>query len=158
MSLSRVSYLESWEHHPPPFLRRSSPGDVGSEDEGSGGPRSLENAEVALFSSSFPSSFPVHVVRRKLSFNPYAGRGWTQSSASAAEEERRSRLQSEFGSGTNISDLPSPRHIAESLTTEGALRDSNVNFASTIPAFEVSKAKRIGNRPPRIVMKCATHA
>jgi hypothetical protein len=124
---------------------------VASEDGGSVGRRSLDNPEAVFLSSSFPSSLSASAVRRKLSFNPYAGRGWTQSAADDTEEDRTSLLRSDFGSVTNISDLPSIRAAENPATAEIVLRDPNWNLAETTPAFEVSEGKRIGKGPHLII-------
>lgn len=141
MSLNRVSYLESWEQHPPPFIRQRSTASAASADEES---RHVhESTEAALLSSSFPSSSHHRAVRHKLSFNPYAGRGWGHSSAQEADEERRSLLRSDHGDADG-SDNPAQRRDGEELLTEFVFEDPNWNLAETRGAYEVSKGKRIG--------------
>lgn len=162
MSLSRVSYLESWEHHPPSFIRQHrDSNDFGSGDDNDNDRDDDESAhdarahahahddisEQALLSSSFPSTFPGRSIRHKLNFNPYAGRGWTHSSV-AADEETRSLLRSDIGSRTNLSELASVRgaddpQVAAVAAAEVAFRDPNWNLAETTPAFEVGRGKRV---------------
>ncbi|CRG83507.1 Protein FMP42 [Talaromyces islandicus] len=149
MSLSRVSYLESWEHQPPPFIRQQRE----STDFGSGDDNDDDSAhdshvqddvpEAGLLSSSFPSTFPARSIRHKLNFNPYAGRGWAHSSA-AADEETLSLLRSDIGSVTNLSELASVRAADDSQAlAEVAFKDPNWNLAETTPAFEVDHRKRV---------------
>lgn len=150
MSLSRISYLESWEHQPPPFIRQHrDSNDFGSGDDNDDdhsthdghGPDDI--SEAALISSSFPSTFPGRAIRHKLNFNPYAGRGWAHSSA-AADEETRSLLRSDIGSVTNLSELASVRATDDpQVVAEVAFKDPNWNLAETTPAFEVSQTKRV---------------
>lgn len=147
MSLGRVSYLESWEHHPPPFIRKQSFGDRASGDEESTHDHDQEEsseAEAAFLPSSFPSTFPHRTVRHKLSFNPYAGRGWTQSSAAETDDERLSLLGSDIVTGPNILDLPQGRVADENIATEAVFQDPKWDTAETTPAFEVNSGKRIG--------------
>jgi hypothetical protein len=157
MSLSRVSYLESWEHQPPPFIRQHrDSNDFGSGDDNDNDDNNNDNdsahphddiSEAALLSSSFPSTFPGRAIRHKLNFNPYAGRGWAHSSA-AADEETRSLLRSDIGSVTNLSELASVRgtddpQVAAAAAAEVAFKDPNWNLAETTPAFEVGHGKRV---------------
>ncbi|KAH8690047.1 putative MFS transporter Fmp42 [Talaromyces proteolyticus] len=161
MSLSRVSYLESWEHQPPPFIRYRGGGgaDSGAEDndnDEASPSLNVPNAhyesegdddQAALFSSSFPSTVPARSIRHKLTFNPVAGRGWTHSSVvslGGGDEETRSLLGSGIGSVTNFSELgASVRATDDQAVQEIGFKDPNWNLAETIPAFEVSKAKRV---------------
>lgn len=145
MSLNRVSYLESWEQHPPPFIRQRSTASAASDDEESRNIR--ESTEAAFLSSSFPSSSHHRTVRHKLSFNPYAGRGWAHSSAAEPDEERRSLLRSDHGDA-NGSDHPAPEREGEEALTEFVFKDPNWNLAETRGAYEVSKGKRIGRLSP----------
>ncbi|OKL63533.1 hypothetical protein UA08_01206 [Talaromyces atroroseus] len=148
MSLGRVSYLESWEHHPPPFIQRRSFSDRQISGDGEStshqGQEEVSEADAAFLpSSSLPSSFPSRAVRHKLSFNPYAGRGWTHSSAAETDDEHISLLGSDIGPGSNISDLVQARVAEEGVAAEAVFHDPKWDTAETTPAFEVSSRKRI---------------
>ncbi|KAL1964556.1 hypothetical protein VTN77DRAFT_6853 [Rasamsonia byssochlamydoides] len=145
MSLNRVSYLESWEQHQLPFIRQRSAASAASYDGESGDVHVHDASEAAILSSSFPSSSRHRAVSHKLSFNPYAGRGWAHSSASAAaeaDEERRSLLRSENGEA-NGSDRLTARGGEDAFPTELVFEDPNWNLAETRAAYEVSRGKRI---------------
>jgi hypothetical protein len=102
-----------------------------------------EPPEAAPLSSSFPSSFPHRTITHKVSFNPYAGPSWAQSSAADAEE-RRSLLRSEYGDSIISNHLAPGDRGEELLPEEIVFKDPNLNLAETQGAYEVSKGKRIG--------------
>lgn len=140
MSLGRVSYLESWEHHPPPFIRRPSFGDgAASGDEESINRHSrTQSPDPHFFPSSLPSSFPSRAVRHRLSFNPVAGRGWAHSFATEPDEEQRPLFRSDVSPDLTIRDA-GPARLAE----EDVFQDPKWDTAETTPAFEVNSGKRI---------------
>jgi hypothetical protein len=145
MSLGRVSYLESWEHHPPAFIQRSSFSRVSGDGESVSNQDQEEGseAEVPFLPSSLPSTFPSRAVRHKLSFNPYAGRGWMHSSAVETDDEHISVLGSDIVPGSHISDLTQTRLPEERVAAEAVFHDPKWDTAETTPAFEVSSGKRI---------------
>lgn len=144
MSLGRVSYLEAWEHHPPPFIRQRSSSDLASGDgESPTGRRVPEDSlEASFLPSSLPSAFPSRSVRHKLSFNPYAGGGWT-SSVTEPDEEHRPLFRTESGPGSNVGGSVPARVAEEGLAAEAVFSDPKWDTAETTPAFEVSSGKRI---------------
>jgi hypothetical protein len=145
MSLPRVSYLESWEQHPPPLVRQAPQRDHESTMALDGGepeaPQILDPATV--LSSSFPSTFGHRTVRHRLSFNPYAGPAWGHSSAVASEDDRRSLLRSDIDDArdvpTSIRDLG-----ADTIRPEYVFPDPSWDIAPTTGAYEISKGRRIG--------------
>lgn len=153
MSLSRVSYLESWEHQPPPFVRRRTITEDEENDDGQATPRASQaqnhdewDTDTLFLSASYPSTLPSHTIRHKLSFNPYAGRGWAHSSSAAAaqaaiDEERRSLLPADEVSPGSVTNGRSKGD--DPLAREIGFRDPNWHFAETTAAFEVSRSKRI---------------
>lgn len=145
MSLGRVSYLESWEHHPPPFIRRPSFGDVtASGDEESINRHSRTQSPDPRFSpSSLPSSFPSRAVRHKLSFNPVAGRGWAHSSATEPDEEQRPLFRPDVSPDLTIQDAGPARLAEDGIAAEDVFQDPKWDTAETTPAFEVNRGKRI---------------
>jgi hypothetical protein len=150
MSLPRISYLESWEQQPPPLLRQQSnqehqpPFTLDCDET-----ESIETLNHTQFlSSSFPSGSGHRTVRHRLSFNPYSGRGWSQSSAADTDEERRSLLRSDV---IEVSDGFEPAKAqADPLPTEYVFQDPNWETAETTAAYEVSKGMRIGMYCPRL--------
>lgn len=145
MSLGRVSYLESWEHHPPPFVRRPSLGDgaTSGDEESINRYSRTQSPDPQFFPSSLPSSFPSRAVRHKLSFNPVAGRGWAHSSANEPDEEQRPLFRSDFSPDLNGRDAGSARLAEEGIAAEDVFQDPKWDTAETTPAFEVNRAKRI---------------
>ncbi|EEA26704.1 hypothetical protein TMatcc_005012 [Talaromyces marneffei ATCC 18224] len=145
MSLGRVSYLESWEHQPPPFIRRPSFGDgAASGDEESINRHSrTQSPDPHFFPSSLPSSFPSRAVRHRLSFNPVAGRGWAHSSATEPDEEQRPLFKSDISPDLTIRDAGPARLAEEGIAAEDVFQDPKWDIAETIPAFEVNSGKRI---------------
>lgn len=147
MSLPRVSYLESWEQHPPPLVCQSSQRDHESTialdaGESPGTPQILD--PTTLLSSSFPSTFGHRTIRHKLSFNPYAGPAWGHSSAVASEEDRRSVLRSE--TTDDARDVPTiVRDFgSDPVRPEYVFSDAGWDVAPTTGAYEISKGRRIG--------------
>lgn len=154
MSLNRVSYLESWEQHPPPFVRSTGGGAEGTEgsiisdEHGRLAPGSPDLLAQPFLSSSLPSRSIPRTVRHKLSFNPVIGRGWREPSVTFdTEEDRRSLLQwtQRFG------ELPeaAPEHTVDEeeiayAPPEIVFKDPLWGVAETTPAYEVGKLKRIG--------------
>jgi hypothetical protein len=145
MSLGRVSYLESWEHHPPPFIRRPSFGDgAASGDEESINRHSrTQSPDPHFFPSSLPSSFPSRAVRHKLSFNPVAGRGWAHSFANELDEEQRPLFRSDVSPDLTIRDAVPARLAEEGIAAEHVFQDPKWDTAETTPAFVVNSGKRI---------------
>ncbi|OXV11285.1 hypothetical protein Egran_00954 [Elaphomyces granulatus] len=146
MSLPRVSYLESWEQHPPPLVCQSSQRDHESTialdaGESPGTPQILD--PTTLLSSSFPSTFGHRTIRHKLSFNPYAGPAWGHSSAVASEEDRRSLLRSD--TTDDVRDVPTiVRDFgSDPVRPEYVFSDSGWDVAPTTGAYEISKGRRI---------------
>lgn len=145
MSLGRVSYLESWEHHPPPFIQRPSFGDgAASGDEESLNRHSrTQSPDPHFFPSSLPSSFPSRAVRHRLSFNPVVGRGWAHSSATEPDEEQRPLFRSDISPDLTIRDAGPARLAEEGIAAEDVFQDPKWDTAETTPAFEVNSGKRI---------------
>lgn len=144
MSLGRVSYLESWEHHPPAFIRRPSFGDgPASGDEESINRHSRTQSPDPHFSpSSLPSSFPSRAIHHKLSFNPIAGRGWAHSSLTAPDEEQRPLFRPDVSPDLTIQDAGPARLAEDGIAAENVFQDPKWDTAETTPAFEVSSGKR----------------
>lgn len=155
MSLGRVSYLESWEHQPPSFLRRSSFGDgeeaSGDDESGSSRQSRAQSPDLSFRPSSLPTSITNRVVRHRLSFNPIAGRGWAHSSAAAAaavavaepEEEQIPLFQADLSPDVTDRDAGTMRWDEAGTAVENFFQDPEWNFAETTPAFEVTSGKRI---------------
>ncbi|EED19076.1 MFS transporter Fmp42, putative [Talaromyces stipitatus ATCC 10500] len=145
MSLGRVSYLESWEHHPPPFIRRQpSFNDAASGDGETISRHSrAQSPDTAFLHSSLPSSFSNRAVRHRLSFNPVVGRGWAHSSAAEPDEEHRPLFRSDVSPDLTVRDGVSARLAEEGVAVEDVFRDPKWDTAVTTPAFEVSSGKRI---------------
>lgn len=154
MSLGRVSYLESWEHQPPSFLRRSSfffsdGGEASGDDEsGSSQQSRTQSPDLSFRPSSLPTSITNRVARHRLSFNPIAGRGWTHSSAAAAaaaepEEEQIPLFQADLSPDVTDRDVGTLRWNETETAVENVFQDPKWNFAETTPAFEVTSGKRI---------------
>ncbi|RAO65222.1 uncharacterized protein BHQ10_001234 [Talaromyces amestolkiae] len=139
MSLGRVSYLESWEHHPPAFIRRPSFGDgPASGDEESINRHSRTQSPDPHFSpSSLPSSFPSRAIHHKLSFNPIAGRGWAHSSLTAPDEEQRPLFRPDVSPDLTIQDAGPARLAEDGIAAENVFQDPKWDTAETTPAFEV---------------------
>lgn len=152
MSLNRFSYLESWEQHPPPFLRQGTggiPEDApDSTSDGRLSPGPPESFTQPFLSSSVPSRSIPRTIRHKLSFNPVSGPGWGEpSSTFDTEEERRSPIpwnQQYVGSAEAA---PEPAVEEEDIVyapPDIVFKDPQWGVAETTGAYEVSKIKRIG--------------
>jgi hypothetical protein len=155
MSLNRFSYLESWEQHPPPFLRQSggaaaegAQDSTVSDEHGRLSPGPPESYTQPTLSSSLPSKSLPRTVRHKLSFNPVSGRGWGEpSSRFETEEERRSFIHwnQQYGESPHAS--PEPPVEEEEIVyapPEIVFKDPIWGAVETTGAYEVSKIRRIG--------------
>ncbi|KAJ9271082.1 hypothetical protein DTO212C5_2740 [Paecilomyces variotii] len=135
MSLHRVSYLESWQHSPPAFLRRRG-SNASSHDE--------ENDTQYLpesTASSFPSSIGQYSIRNRLNFNPYSGPSWAESTHGDADDERESLIGNEAAETRDSPDVSRETGISEH---DDPPRDAaQWDILDTTGAFEVHKGKRI---------------
>ncbi|KAL4878296.1 major facilitator superfamily domain-containing protein [Aspergillus karnatakaensis] len=140
MSLPRVSYLESWEQNPASFRRHPdhehSPGPEADDDADS-----YHDLPDTSLTSSFPSTGDLRSLRHRLNFNPYAGLGWTQASASGADDDHNTL--------SRVSSLVSKQDQTHRAGDEGQVLQSDEldqdTWAplETTGAFEVSGVKRV---------------
>ncbi|KAL2812156.1 major facilitator superfamily domain-containing protein [Aspergillus granulosus] len=141
MSLPRVSYLESWE---PSLASLRRPQDreqsVGHESDGEND--SYQDLPDSSISSSFPSAADLPSLRHRLSFNPYAGPGWTQPAVDGGDDDRNplsrvSSLVSKQGQANYAA-------VAEQQPLQQAVLDQEAwGPVETTGAFEVGTIKRV---------------
>ena len=131
MSLPRASYLEAWEFDPNrsrPRLPSPRPRDSDGEDSIDNGSGYGNDVSESLLSSSFPSTYS-----RRLSFNPYAGPGWRESSVDRSSDQQRD--------GQDDSDAVRPEELEP---PRALLKESELDAPLTTGAFEISTEMRIG--------------
>ncbi|KAE8148078.1 major facilitator superfamily domain-containing protein [Aspergillus avenaceus] len=135
MSLPRVSYLESWEHNPASSRRPDQPSVIDSDDDSA----NQELPEESL-ASSFPSTFSFPISRQRLSFNPYAGPGWTEATTDEAIEDRGSIRR--ISSRTRSPGLRGTVEEEDRVVQNSVVKPHDLPLETT-GAFEVGPTKRI---------------